>query len=74
MTIYHSRAYLCDFCPKEINTEQDGLIIFGSVCVLGDRGLKSKLGEVPVETNIRELGERRTCICWKCFSRKLTPP
>jgi hypothetical protein len=73
VTIAHARGYICDFCPKKIDTQEDGMIIFGSVCVLGERGLKAKIGEVPVDHNVLQLGRIKTCICWTCFARKVKP-
>ncbi len=71
--IYISSKYACDFCTKLIDTEEDGLIVFGSVCHLTTRGLKAKLGEVPNEMNSNSLGKIQTCICWKCFNKKVKP-
>lgn len=74
MIIAHSRSYICDFCPKQINETEDGLIIFGSVCVMGVRGIKAKINQVPTEENYNMLGSVKTCICWNCFQKKFSPP
>lgn len=74
MTIHLSRdGYICNFCPKKVQTHEDGLIVFGSLCVFGERGLKAKIGEVPVDDNVKDLGLRMTCICWTCFKKRVEP-
>ncbi len=73
MTIYFSNKFICDFCPKKIDTPEDGFIIFGAVCLIGERGLKAKIGEVPNDQNINQFCRTQTCICKGCFVKRLMP-
>jgi hypothetical protein len=74
MTTHLSTSgYICDFCPQKIEKEEDGLIIFGSICKYSSRGLKTSINITPDETNAKTIGETKTCICWKCFAKKVGP-
>lgn len=71
MTIHLSNVYTCSYCPAEISKEEDGIIVFGSLCVIGERGLKAKTGSVPTDHNVRDLGGEVTPVCRKCLLKKL---
>lgn len=74
--IYLARSYLCSYCPQKIDNESDGIVVFGSICVLNDngRGLKAKINSVPDDFNLQSLASQVTPICWTCFTKKIGPP
>lgn len=64
-----TKSYICDFCPNEIKSEDDGFVVFSSISLVTSRGLLSKIGDLP--TDQHTYGRHKTHICRPCFKKKL---